>query len=653
MALLAGDPAAALDPLRETADSRGPLAPYGRLLLAEALLGLGWAAEAEEMAQRLSASPSRGLRRRALGLLARAQERRGELTPRLRTLARLAELSSGAERDGVLWERCRGLLQLQRWGEAGRSCLDLYLKPSCPYGREAGQALKDLAERNRFRPPARKVPDTLELARRFLRAGRREDALDLLNALPPEAFEGPQGEGAALLRVEVLHALRRNADTVRAADALAAARGNSEAALRARLKAVWALVREGDHEGVARRCGALLDLPPGGHQGLRAEARNAWALSAYAWGRFAEAEEHWRALEEEGAPPALLEAARYRRAWALLRLERPAEASALFQTLLASPGADPFREGALWGAAAAAHAAGDGESERRFLLSLAATETSYWRTAAVRRLRERGVALAPPPPVVLPAPWTGPAGGEEASLARSLDQAGLSEEAAEAFAPVFRRHGASSPEAAFTYALLCGRARRRPAAAAALRRVVPGLRSPLELPAEALEALYPAPFLGRIRPLAEAEKVPAALVLAVILQESGFDERALSPAGARGWMQVMPETASRLLREGEPSPDLFDPQNSAALGIRYLGSLLRAFPTAGAVAAYNAGEEVVGRWLAAWKPSSEEEFVAMIPYAETRTYTARVLAYSRDYARLLRSGTDGRPAAPPSGPESP
>jgi len=643
MALLAGDAPAAVDPLREAADSRGPLAPHGRLLLAEALLDLGRAAEAEGIARNLVAASSPRLRRRALALLARAQELRGALTPRLETLSRLAELSRGSERDRILWERARALLQVERWGEAGRACLDLYRRPASPYGREAGLALRELAQKNRFRPPARSVPETVEAARRLLRAGRREDALDLLAGLSPRAFEGPVGEGTALLRVEVLYALRRNAETVRAADGLLADRGPTEAALKAALKAVWALVREGDHERVVQRCLTLLEIPPKGHEGLRAEAQNAWATSAYAIGRFAEAEEHWAAMEAGGASAGLLQSARYRRAWALLRMERPGEASALFRALLAGPEAGSFREGALWGLAEAARAAGDGKEERQVLLSLAREEDPYWRAAALRRLSERGVALAPPPPVVLPRPWTGPAGGAGAALARALDRAGLPEEAADAFAPVFRRYGAASPEAAYTFALLCGRAQRRAAAAAALERALPRRSAPSELPAEALEALYPAPFLGRIRPLAEAEGVPVALVLAVMLQESGFDEGALSPAGARGLMQVMPETASRLLQEGEPSPDLYDPRTSASLGVRYLGRLLKTFPTAGAVAAYNAGEEAVARWMGAWKPSAEEEFVAMIPYAETRAYTARVLGFARLYGLWLRQAGDPSP----------
>jgi len=635
MALLAGDPAAAVDPLRETADSAGPLAPFGRLLLTQALLDLGRAKEAEGLAVRLAGSPVPSLRLRALRLLARAQEAQGRLTPRLETLSRLVDLSRGADRDRVRWERALGLLQLERWREAGGTLRDLYLRPDCVLGREAGLRLNRLAEEGHFAPPTRSADQTLDLARRFLKSGRREDAWDLLLSLPAKAFEGASGERAALLRVEVLHALRRNDETVQAADALARARGNTEAALRARLKAAWALVREGDHGAVAERCRALLEIPAKGHEGLHAEALNAWAVSAYAAGNFEEAQDAWARLDSLGGGDSLLLAACLRRGWALHQLGRWEESLSLFRSVVENPGAGLLRSSALWGLASAAGRSGRRDVEVEALLRLAAGPEGYWRASALRRLGERGEKAAQDSPAVLPEPWTEAAGGEESFLARALDRAGLESDAADAFSVLYRKAGSRSPHVALTYALLCGRAGRRAAAESALHKAAPGVEGPWACPNAVLEAFYPAPLLGKIRPLAKAEGVPPALVLAVMLQESGFDETALSPAGARGLMQLMPETALRLAPHGEDPGDLYDPGANAALGIRYLGLLLNRFPTAGAVAAYNAGEDVVARWMAAWNPSCEEDFVAMIPYAETRAYTARVLAYSRDYGRLL------------------
>jgi len=102
------------------------------------------------------------------------------------------------------------------------------------------------------------------------------------------------------------------------------------------------------------------------------------------------------------------------------------------------------------------------------------------------------------------------------------------------------------------------------------------------------------------------------LVLAVISAESAFDRTAVSPKGAQGLMQLMPETASRF-----GVADAFDPQQNLRGGMTYLSWLLEQF--AGdlhhALAAYNAGEKAV------------EQYRGVPPYAETQDYVRRVLGY--------------------------
>jgi transglycosylase-like protein with SLT domain len=102
--------------------------------------------------------------------------------------------------------------------------------------------------------------------------------------------------------------------------------------------------------------------------------------------------------------------------------------------------------------------------------------------------------------------------------------------------------------------------------------------------------------------------VPSNLVRAMIEVESGFDERAVSRTGAKGLMQLMPETARRFNVD-----DPFDARQNIEGGVRYLRQLLDQFPLKLAVAAYNAGENAVRR------------FRGVPPYAETRGYVARVL----------------------------
>jgi transglycosylase-like protein with SLT domain len=98
------------------------------------------------------------------------------------------------------------------------------------------------------------------------------------------------------------------------------------------------------------------------------------------------------------------------------------------------------------------------------------------------------------------------------------------------------------------------------------------------------------------------------LVRAVIQVESAYQERARSPKGAMGLMQLMPATA-RHYSVSNP----YDPVSNIEGGTKHLKSLLERFPLALALAAYNAGEAAV------------ERFRGVPPYRETRNYVSRIL----------------------------
>jgi len=116
------------------------------------------------------------------------------------------------------------------------------------------------------------------------------------------------------------------------------------------------------------------------------------------------------------------------------------------------------------------------------------------------------------------------------------------------------------------------------------------------------------PFGDIIDRLSAMHRVDARLVRAMISVESGYQERARSPKGAMGLMQLMPATARRF-----NVTDPYNPQANIEGGIRYLRTLLDRFPERLALAAYNAGEAAVDR------------FRGIPPYAETRDYVTRVL----------------------------
>jgi soluble lytic murein transglycosylase len=151
--------------------------------------------------------------------------------------------------------------------------------------------------------------------------------------------------------------------------------------------------------------------------------------------------------------------------------------------------------------------------------------------------------------------------------------------------------------------------------------------------------------------MAEADwPVPTELALAIARQESEFNPGAVSPAGARGLMQLMPATAQEVSGQLGVGYDLgrltADPMYNARLGTAYLARMLRAYDGSYvlAAAAYNAGPGRVREWLAAYgDPRSGEidaiDWMETIPFEETRNYVMRVLESLHVYRARLEGET--------------
>lgn len=143
---------------------------------------------------------------------------------------------------------------------------------------------------------------------------------------------------------------------------------------------------------------------------------------------------------------------------------------------------------------------------------------------------------------------------------------------------------------------------------------------------------YPLAFWETLSPIAERYGLDPFVALAVMREESRFDPWAKSPAGAYGLMQLMPETARRLDRSVgigvRGSADLTSVRTNIHLGVYYLRNLLREFDNAlpQALAAYNAGEQIVQFWLNRGQYRTSDVFIEDIPYPETRAYVKRVLS---------------------------
>ena len=154
-----------------------------------------------------------------------------------------------------------------------------------------------------------------------------------------------------------------------------------------------------------------------------------------------------------------------------------------------------------------------------------------------------------------------------------------------------------------------------------------------------LELRFPLAYRDLVEEQAWQTALPEDWIYAVIRQESVFNPTVASPVGALGLMQLMPGTARDLAIQLDLAvPDraaILDPGLNIGLGSEYLARMRDRFGHAAlATAAYNAGPQRVAQWLPA-QCTDADLWIAAIPYAETRGYVERVLAYRAIYRARL------------------
>jgi soluble lytic murein transglycosylase-like protein len=140
------------------------------------------------------------------------------------------------------------------------------------------------------------------------------------------------------------------------------------------------------------------------------------------------------------------------------------------------------------------------------------------------------------------------------------------------------------------------------------------------------QSLYPnsqlkAQFDDLVRNIAQKYRVEHALIHSIIRAESNYDRFAVSPKGALGLMQLMPETA---IQYGVKN--VFNPRENIEGGVKYLKDLIKLYngKTDLVLAAYNAGQEAV------------KKYKGIPPYKETRNYISKIMnrfGYDKDYIK--------------------
>ena len=149
--------------------------------------------------------------------------------------------------------------------------------------------------------------------------------------------------------------------------------------------------------------------------------------------------------------------------------------------------------------------------------------------------------------------------------------------------------------------------------------------------------IYPQYFKEEIESAAEKYSVDKALLFGLIRTESFFSPTGGSSAGAIGLSQLMPSTANDVARRLKMTNyELDEPSTNALFGSFYLSDLIRRNNgnVLDSLFAYNAGPTRVKRWRKQYPNLSDDLFLEIVPFSETRNYGRKVLAAKAFYQYL-------------------
>jgi soluble lytic murein transglycosylase-like protein len=165
---------------------------------------------------------------------------------------------------------------------------------------------------------------------------------------------------------------------------------------------------------------------------------------------------------------------------------------------------------------------------------------------------------------------------------------------------------------------------------------------------EAAAANFPAANREVLLRAVRGRNVDPRFVLSIMRQESGYNTRARSAAGARGLLQLTIDVANKYMKgagiERVTEEDLYRPEVNIPVGVEYLSQLFRMFPDLpeAVAASYNGGEDNVERWVRRAVHKDNGVFAAEIGFAESKDYAMKVLANYRAYQQLYTSDLQRR-----------
>jgi soluble lytic murein transglycosylase len=642
--------AAALTYARQAAAAGGPLEPYARLYIAQALLRQANPAEADKaFAAILDRQPEGYLSMAASIGRAEALAARGDHAGAAAIYEKLSTDKS-ASADDILSRLARAAQAAGDRKRAAEAWLRVYYEfPLTDAAKNAAEALvplQDLITRNDYKR---------DLGRALILFGakRYTDARSALETLQAQVA-GDDKEVVGLRLAECDYFLRRYAaarDGVRPYLDTAARRAEAKFFY---LGAVRGL---GDHDEANRLTRALADEFP--DSSWSSDALNNLGTHYIVTNDDELAAQTFKELFEKFPSGPYAERSAWKYGWHSYTTGNYAETVRVFEKAAANFPRSDYRPPFLYWSGRAREKLGQRESaQSRLRLVYTDYMNSYYGRLASRRLpalnTQRAQAQAaqpvaaalraeqPAPAPVAPPPPT--AGMIRQLLAAGLYDAGLDE------LRFAQKAWGTSPAIEATMAWVYHQKGELRRGITVMRRAYPQFLAEggESLPAEILQIIFPLTYWDAIKKNAALYELDPYVIASLILQESNYDPTAHSGANAWGLMQIVPATGRRLavavgIRRFNTAM-LTNGDTNIRLGTLYFKRLVSQFGGVYyALASYNAGENRVVRWRGERPGMDEDEFIDDIPFPETQNYVKRVLGIAEDYRRLYGEG-EGRPS---------
>lgn len=656
----------ALEPLRRASDGRVGT-EYAGLLMARTIIKGGlqeYFQQAEARAKELAdADPdlvSSPVRQEAAFLMVKLRWVQRSLNQAISRGRSFADQWPKSDKlHEVRWITAEALRKAKRLREAHAAYETIwYGTPRSPWAKEARDNSRRLEEATAIRPRRLSVSAHFKFIKALRGAGLHLEALEYVEDFRRQYPSDSRIHEALYLEVRSLHILKkRDRECVETVEHMRRDYRLSKWLPSAAIYAIKCLRRSNDEVAIRRWADWIVTNYPGHSRSWEA----LFSLGVFL-GNVVDKDESLRVLRRvirEGGKHRLVDDAYWYTAWTLRRQGRTTEAVKVLKELLERIPGTEFRAGALYWVARFTQDRDPAQAIQYFRICLKEFPNDYYGHQSRENLRSLGVNIrkvgsSKPFPRIDFLDDPSRRDDDAYSRAANLKSVGLYEFAAKELLTVPGVE--KDTQLQFALAELHSRSGDPWGAIDLVRKhfwsfSVLGSRDPDVVPVEFWHILYPFNYRAEIaKAIREAElestNIDPYLVAALIRMESRFFTLAVSPRGAIGLMQVMPDTAEKIAAgRGLPAPtraDLHRYDTNIRYGVSHLAQLVKEFrgDWLSALCSYHAGSDAAREW---WsnrpKDQPQDEFIENILFPATRSYIKQILGDYRNYEWIYSQGS--------------